>query len=396
MNGTNQIIGRGRQFALPGIHELTKDQEEARSLPMNGQHLVIGGPGTGKSVVALLRAQRCAREGIPYVFLIYNRLLEQASRVLYRGVEAFTWDRWFRRTIAEYSGKQCPLLTANPPNSYKQIDWQGIKELELITLSDKQPPPHVVIDEGQDMPPDFYQALIDLGFVNIYVVADQNQQIVTGKCSSRREIERRLAIDPDRVKELKTNHRNSHQIARLARHFYTGDPASPPPVLPDVRKSVKVPEMFSYAPDSFPQILSRILKYWDHRPGHLLGIITPDNGVRSRYVEGLMNCGVTLDHPKPDIQTYLSGERKELHFDQGGIMVINAQSCKGLEFDAVFIADIECFHYRTNDPDVAKRLFYVMVARARRGVIMLRQAGSHCPIDPILPNDPEILERHDR
>ena len=395
MNGTNQILGRGRQFALPGIHELTKDQEEARSLPMNGQHLVIGGPGTGKSVVALLRAQRCARKGIPYVFLIYNHLLEQASRVLYRGVEAFTWDRWFRRTIAEYSGKQCPLLTANPSNSYQEIDWERVNELDLITLSGRQTPPHVVIDEGQDMPPEFYQALIDMGFMNLYVVADQNQQIVTGKCSSRRDIERRLAIDSEKVNELKTNHRNTHQIARLARHFYTGDPASPPPELPDARKSVKVPEMFSYAPDSFPQILNRILKYWDRKPGHLLGIITPDNSVRSRYVEGLKHCDVTLDHAKPYIQTYSSEEKNELRFDQGGIMVINAQSCKGLEFDAVFIADIECFHYRPNDADVAKRRFYVMVARARSGVIMLRQSGSHCPIDPILPNEPEILERHD-
>ena len=40
-----------------------------------------------------------------------------------------------------------------------------------------------------------------------------------------------------------------------------------------------------------------------------------------------------------------------------------------------------------------KRLFYVMIARAKERVIMLKEAGKHCPVDAILPQDTEILER---
>jgi DNA helicase-2/ATP-dependent DNA helicase PcrA len=46
-----------REFNLPGIQDLSKEQEDARALPKQGQHLIIGGPGTGKSVLALLRSR---------------------------------------------------------------------------------------------------------------------------------------------------------------------------------------------------------------------------------------------------------------------------------------------------------------------------------------------------
>ena len=74
-----------RTFRLPRVQDLSKDQERVRSLPLDGQHLVIGGPGTGKSVLALLRAKRLARNGRKYVVLMYNHLLKQASHGLYRG-----------------------------------------------------------------------------------------------------------------------------------------------------------------------------------------------------------------------------------------------------------------------------------------------------------------------
>ena len=44
-----------------------------------------------------------------------------------------------------------------------------------------------MIDEGQDMPREFYNALVNLGFNRFFVVADQNQQITEAN-SSRKDI----------------------------------------------------------------------------------------------------------------------------------------------------------------------------------------------------------------
>ena len=68
-----------REFNLPGIQDLSKEQEDARALPKQGQHLIIGGPGTGKSVLALLRSRRHQQDKDDYIFLVYNKLLNQAS-----------------------------------------------------------------------------------------------------------------------------------------------------------------------------------------------------------------------------------------------------------------------------------------------------------------------------
>jgi DNA helicase II / ATP-dependent DNA helicase PcrA len=383
-----------RRFKLPGIQDLNRDQEDVRALPKEGQHLIIGGPGTGKSVLALLRSRRHHLDKENYVFLIYNRLLNQASNQLFEtDLKSQTWLSWFQRQFTELTRERSvPKLPAI--NGWQEIDWD--KVLTIINNLEQLPEkelPYLIIDEGQDMPPQFYQALASLGFENFFVVADQNQQIVPDKNSTRQDIQDVLAIDPNDVIELKKNYRNQYSIARLAREFYTGDPASPPPELPEKRASVANPILFEYESEKFMKIIQSILKMADGNPSSLIGIITPNNAVRNRYVNALNKTDITLDNGKPQISTYHTQSSTDLSFDEAGIMVINAQSCKGLEFDIEYLADINEHKYWENVADQRKRLFYVMVARARRRIIMLKEGGKPCPIEEILPTDPEILER---
>ena len=98
-----------RRFELPGIQDLSKEQEDARALPKEGQYLVIGGPGTGKSVLALLRARRYQRDGDSYVFLVYNHLLNRASHQLFgTELESETWMRWFRSLFYRMTKTRVP------------------------------------------------------------------------------------------------------------------------------------------------------------------------------------------------------------------------------------------------------------------------------------------------
>jgi len=399
-----------RKFELPGIHDLSKEQEDARALPMKGQHLIIGGPGTGKSILALLRCRRHAADKDQYAFLVYNHLLHETSRHLFgKEIVSYTWMSWFRETFRNLTNADIPLLPRQPGNNYLPYDWPGIlKVAQAIPGSGQSPHSVLVIDEGQDMPPEFYQTLTHLGFENFFVVADQNQQIVTEQNSSRQDIEIALGIDTVDVVELSLNYRNSYHVARLAREFYTGDPASPPPKLPPKPKppsektsgSAETSVLIEYGAEgavTFQKIITKILMHADRNPSKLLGVITPNNKVRELYVAKLKILAGVLkfDNVYPKIQTFVAGGRPACTFADGGIMVINAQSCKGLEFDSVYLADIDQFIFNPRNPDhvvAKKRLFYVMVARARENVIMLKQPG-RCPVDSILPNDPDILER---
>ncbi len=381
-----------RRFRLPGVEDLTKEQDRVLALPMNGRHLVVGGPGTGKTVVCLLRARRLVQRRDDYVFLVYLRLLRRASSGLFDGeLRADTWKAWFRGTFRKVTGASAPHR-----GQFWDLDWDAIAR-----IVDECPPqsedgadrPVLVIDEGQDMPPGFYDALNQFGFEHIFVAADQNQQI-TEEHSSRRELVD--SVCPEEVIELTHNHRNPYPVARLARHFYTGDRASPPPELPSSGGSASTPRLLEYREAELPGIAMMILKHWDQNPRRLIGVIAPNNEVRERYCNALTSTDVTLDHGRAEdvVETWFTGHQPDVRFDRGGILVINAQSCKGQEFDTVFLADIDRHWIRLPDTDAAKKLFYVMVSRARERIILLRRVGSFNPgLDEILPKDEDILRR---
>lgn len=380
-----------RKFELPGIQDLSKEQEAARALPKGGRHLIVGGPGTGKSVLALIRARRHSRDGDDYLFLVFNHLLDRASGQLFGdGLKSRTWDGWFREMFRETAKESVPR---HPPDhkGYPAIDWDGVDEIVQALPDVVADFPYLVIDEGQDMPREFYSSLVDLGFERFFVVADQNQQIKEAN-SSRRDIQNSLVIDTEDVIELSENYRNRYPVARLAREFYTGDPASPPPDLPPESPGA-VPQLFSYRPEDVEKVATRILRFADRDPRHLIGVIAPSNTVRKRYFDALRTSGAKLDNGMPSVNTYYMGERAAVAFDEGGILVINAQACKGLEFDSVVLADIDEHYHRRDDPDIAKRLFYVMVARARERVFMFQKENGSNRIEEILPNDPNVLRR---
>lgn len=414
------------KFKLPGIQDLSKDQEDARALPNEGQHLVIGGPGTGKSVLALLRCGRHHRNNEDYVFLVYNHLLNQASKQLFgENLKSQQWQSWFMQTFKMMTEEKVPLLPPSNGKSWQDTDWDGV--LDIIANLEQLPElelSYLIIDEGQDMPPQFYQALINLGFENFFIVADFNQQIDPVRNSHPTkdiaplflyeplfDSDRNLVRDnhgcpvfekecdngdKERLINLTTNYRNTAPVAKLAYEFHT-DPECPPPDMP-IKSSLKIPLIYEYGDATsrpFNELIRNILKTYDRNPNKLIGIITPNNPIRDNYIHALTTVEAVLDNGKPRISTYANNLNldQELRFDICGIMVINAQSCKGLEFDIVFLADIHEHKVWPAISDGKKRLFYVMVARAKDRIIMLKEAGKYCPVETLLPKDPDILRQ---
>jgi len=392
------------RFRLPNIEELTKQQERVRLLPPDGCYLVVGGPGTGKSVIALLRALRHQRQRSPdeqgppkYVFLVYNRLLLEASRDLAgEPIHAQTWKSWFPDLYRQMLKRSCPLGPSGKP---WDLDWHAIEQgVAAAGPAPDSTPHYLIIDEGQDMPPAFYHALAGMGFENYFVVADQNQQI-SDENSNLRDIANALDISAENRIELTDNYRNSYNVARLARAFCPHDPASPPPDLPATRRSVRLPLLVDYGSEcrlDFDGVIGRLLKAADRDPSHLIGVLTANNDTRERYRERLASLEVTLDNGRPRLLTYSAGGVSDLQFSKGGICVINGQSAKGLEFHTVFLADIDEYYCPSGNQaqrEALMRRFYVMVSRACERTILLRRAGRDCPADAIIPQDDDILKR---
>ena len=153
--------------------------------------------------------------------------------------------------------------------------------------------------------------------------------------------------------------------------------------------------MFTFRNDQFHRMIQRILLIVDRTPSTLIGIIAPNNQIRQNYFDTLKTVSnqIRLDNGQPYLRTFFKGSKNKADFHHGGIVVINAQACKGLEFDWVFLADINQYPSPFGDDKThLKRLFYVMTARAKQTLILLRQEGASSPVDTILPTDAQILK----
>ena len=62
---------------LPAFEDLSKEQDLIYNLDLDGNYLVSGPPGTGKSVMALYRAQVLTFDDREPALLMYNNVLQQ-------------------------------------------------------------------------------------------------------------------------------------------------------------------------------------------------------------------------------------------------------------------------------------------------------------------------------
>ncbi len=384
----NEILGTltqvKRKFKLPGVDELNKDQKRVLRLPENGQFLIVGGPGTGKSVVALLRTMKYHQNN-DYAFLTFNKVLLTATKQLVDfSLNSFTLDSWLGKAYWKVFKEYVPDIT------YRKPDYDKVmKELEAKGIKEKSY--HIIIDEGQDKPTKFYETLMYFGLENFFIVADQNQQI-TEDNSSRQELTDILGLDVADVIELKENYRNSHPIGLLSNSFFT-DPSSPPPELPSrTRASLGTPILYEYS--DYKDCANLILREADRDNRNLIGVVVANDDTREVYVNLLEKTEINLDNPKPIISTYFAEDKKvpNINFAYSGVVVLNDKSIKGLEFDIVFIV-VDGFQIHNNDLDSIKKRFYVMSSRAIKKLVLLQSEQYKGSIEDILPNEDNILTR---
>src|SRR5262245_30450392 len=105
--------------------------------------------------MALYRAGMLARKGTDFSVLMHSRLLKQytedAAEELEIGGQLQTFARWFYGFWYQQYGTKYPDVRKYVP------DWTRI----LTTVSTNPPPrgslAHLIVDEGQDFAPGFYQ-----------------------------------------------------------------------------------------------------------------------------------------------------------------------------------------------------------------------------------------------
>jgi superfamily I DNA/RNA helicase len=366
---------------LPAFQDLSKEQDEINNLPLDGNHLVTGPPGTGKTVMALYRAQILHIGGRPSNLLMFSNVLAQYTKLAAETLEldgtVRTFHSWFEGLWRKHYGGQPPV--AKPADRWS-YDWAQILSRFLA-----DPPPanllgDLLLDEGQDVPPEFYGLARYLAR-HATVFADENQKLYAHN-STLKEIRSNLGRDVTEHR-LTRNYRNSREIALLAKHYYCGAPTGVPE-LPS-RRGPK-PTLTRYGKlNDFVEYLARYEATFSDKQ---IGVACYRSKLQKKLMSRLATKGTT--HAP---ETYISREadHRKVRFDTPGIKILNYQSIKGLEFDTLFVPELQEY---SQDPSASapRMLFYVLVSRARDELhLSCSGEGPEPPLVADVPTD--LLER---
>lgn len=339
---------------LPAWSELIEEQKTIFEFPLDKNLFVAGPPGSGKTTLAIQRAQLLKGASKSTSIITYNRMLRRLiSLVSKNAIHSSTMHSYVARHFRSLTSKNIPT---HPSDRYA-YDWTQI----TCQLKDKAQSAnrlgHLVIDEGQDLDPGFFNyAVMHIG-VNVTVFADDDQTI-SDRGSTLEQI-RTAACLPQPIL-LKENHRNSPEIAKVAEYFHNGRlPAArvrrqfigEPPVLASV--------------SNLEQAANRISNWFSNRGGSI-GVIVNLNSTGIALKERISKI-----IPSNRIDLYTSSDCNEdaINILATGITILNRQSVKGQEFDTVFICELEAL--LPCDSIAKRRALYMMCSRARDFLFLL-------------------------
>jgi len=343
--------------------DLAPDQRAGLDdLPFDGNHLVSGPPGSGKSILAAQRAVMLALTGTPVVLLTYSNLLRQSLAGMVhalgpadRSVRVMTAHRW----LAEWYG-------AAPPGSGDGwYDWDALFNRAADTVGDTGPT--LIVDEGQDLPPEFY-LLVRMLNSRTTVFADECQRL-TDTNSTLDEIARNLGRCTRH--ELAGNHRNTEQIASFAAHFHTGAGTA---VLPG--RQGPLPRLHRFHERGAADLLILLA---ETQPKKSIGVIAASQHTQFSLLGSIQNRAPRL---KPQLYTSQSkgGMYRNLDLGRPGIVIVHRRSAKGLGFDTVVVPDTH--EDAATDPTSAalRMSYYVMATRARQELHLGYEGESEPPL----------------
>jgi superfamily I DNA/RNA helicase len=369
------------------INELDDEQSDVIGLPPEGDYLVVGPPGSGKTNLILLRASYLVDSQRPnVVVLMFTRSLRE---FVVRGSANYAVAEDKIQTIMKWEQgilREQGVVIARDPN-FKALRLAHAQRLAAVFDAKPALEKHldcILVDEVQDCLPEE----VDLFFraaKHVFFVGDDRQQIYE-KNGNMELLANRLT-----KKELTKHYRNGEAICKVA--DVIGRNFGERPLLGSCNydetkaKSSATFEACTNEADVISKLVSRLTQQLKAYPGELLGVACPTNQATSKVREALEKSSQLKLHLLDE--TVFSDP-----FDDGPrISISTMHDAKGLEFRAMHLPFAEQLKKLG---ETQKRLAFTSVTRAKTSLSVyhveplpgyFEQAREH--ISPLKP-PPEI------
>ena len=326
---------------------------------------IVGGAGTGKTMLAAEKARRLAREGFSTLLICFNaplaRMLAEETATV--AAETGQLDVTTFHQLCQDLGREAGVL-GERPDPVPQSWWDGTLPDALVSAIERLGPRYhaIVVDEGQDFAPDWLLALEALSFGGrddvLYVFHDPAQAIY------REDVVGQLGLQEY---PLGLNCRNAQSIHAVVARFAGGGLESAA-----LRDDGRAPEMIeadgpAATLEALRKVLHRLRVEEDVPPWHiavLTGARLEDSAVWHQRRFG----NEALDNPAVDGEGQHLGrashETPDLPSD--AILCDTIRRFKGLERPVVVLVELDGV-----DAGKLDRLLYVGTSRARQHLVVI-------------------------
>ncbi|WP_073564663.1 ATP-binding domain-containing protein [Archangium sp. Cb G35] len=337
------------------LNDLDDEQKAIIKLPLNGKHLLLGPPGSGKTNLVLLRASDFVGSKRPNVIvLIFTKELQS---FIQRGSKNYnvadekilTIMKWSLGLLREHG-----VRTDDLPGDFEPRRLEIASRLHA--LFDRKPKLEhhlecILVDEVQDC----LKPEIDLFFRaarHVFFAGDSRQQIYRTD-----DIVDYVKSRVDETLALTHHYRSGHEVCKAA--DVIGKNFGEEPILPTSNyKESKAKSDVKFVPcDAEDHQADEVIKRLEIQvrtyPGELLGVISPRNEDAARIRAAI--AASSLAPNLIDEGGLASDDDKTIH-------VCNMFDAKGLEYRAVHITHGHNVH-RLKEKQ--KRTVYTSVTRAK-------------------------------
>jgi superfamily I DNA/RNA helicase len=340
------------------IADLDKDQGKVIELPPEGDYVIVGPPGSGKTNLLLLRAQYLIMSGKPnVVVLMFNDPLHE---FVVRGGANYQVPSAKIKKIMSW---EITLLREHgvPFDDVMEDDDQDLVEKRralasrVLELLNQQPQLEhsiqcLLVDEVQDCVEEEIEVFSRCA-ENVCYAGDEKQRIF-----NRENMVKVLKEDPDLdVVPLTTHYRIGHRICEAV--DVVGKIAGFDPILDSCNyKGPTSSVRFSPCPDDdtqAQQIIENLTSQLKAYPDELLGVAAPRNADRD-FLRARLEASALAANVLPHRKSGSADPNQRIYV--AGLMEI-----KGLEFRTVHLALMQHL-YRLGETQ--KRIAYTAMTRA--------------------------------